>query len=338
MSKSHQVTHSGLHSRWQSAALAALLAVTPLSAALPAAAAERPVTLGNGPDTLFATLTRPDAVPSTHRPAVLLIAGSGPTDRDGNSALPGVQPATLKLLAQALEAEGYVSLRFDKRGIAASRAAGTDETKLRLDTYVDDAVAWTRQLASEPGVACVVILGHSEGALIGALASAKVPVCGLISVAGAGRPFDVVVDSQIRAQGASEDVLKQVDAVWTELKAGRVVPQIPATHPLFRPSVQPYLSSVLAHPPTDAIAAVSAPVLVLQGQTDLQVTEEDARRLVAAARPGTTLILLPGVNHVLKTAPADRTGNIATYADPTRPLAPAVMPAILTFLKHVTPK
>jgi len=95
---------------------------------------------------------------------------------------------------------------------------------------------------------------------------------------------------------------------------------------------------VLAHPPTDAIAAVSAPVLVLQGQTDLQVTEEDARRLVAAARPGTTLILLPGVNHVLKTAPADRTGNIATYADPTRPLAPAVMPAILTFLKHVTPK
>jgi pimeloyl-ACP methyl ester carboxylesterase len=298
-------------------------------------AVDRPVTIGSGQATLFATVTRPETVPSPRRPGVLLIAGSGPTDRDGNSNLPGVQPATLKLIAQALESEGYVSLRFDKRGIAASRAAGADEATLRLDTYVDDAVAWTKALAAEPGVSCVVILGHSEGALIGALASAKAPVCGLISVAGAGRPFDAVVDAQIRAQGASEDVLKQVDAIWTELKAGRTVPQMPATHPLFRPSVQPYLSSVLAHPPTDAIAAVSAPILVMQGQTDLQVTEEDARRLVAAAGPTATLALLPGVNHVLKTAPADRTANVATYADPARPLDPAVLPAILTFLKHV---
>ena len=95
---------------------------------------------------------------------------------------------------------------------------------------------------------------------------------------------------------------------------------------------------MLAHPPTDAIAAVTAPVLILQGQTDLQVTEEDARHLAAAARRGTTLVLLPGVNHVLKTAPADRAGNVATYADPARPLDPAVMPAILTFLKQMTPK
>ena len=312
--------------------LALLSAVAPV----PAAAADHPVTLGSGPDTLFATLSRPEPAPPGARPAVLLIAGSGPTDRDGNSTLPGVQPATLKLIAQALESAGYVSLRFDKRGIAASRAAGADESKLRLDTYVDDAVAWTKRLGSEPGVSCVVILGHSEGALIGALASARTPVCGLISVSGPGRPFDVVVDAQIHAQGASADVLKQVDAVWSELKAGRTVPQIPATHPLFRPSVQPYLTSVLAHPPTEAIAAVSAPVLILQGQTDLQVTEEDARNM-AAARPGARLVLLPGVNHVLKTAPADRAGNLATYADPTRPLDPAVMPAILAFLKQAAP-
>ena len=332
------MTHCRPRSGWRWAILSVLLAVTQGLAPRPALATERPVTLGTGSDTLYATLSRPDAAPPTRRPAVLLIAGSGPTDRDGNSTLPGVQPATLKQIAQALENAGNVSLRFDKRGIAASRAAGPDETKLRLDTYVDDAVAWTRVLAAEPGVGCVVILGHSEGALIGALAAAKSSVCGLISIAGAGRPFDVVVDAQIRAQGASEDVLKQVDAVWAELKAGRTVPQIPASNPLFRPSVQPYLSSVLAHPPTDAIAAVTAPVLVLQGQTDLQVTEEDARHLAAAARRGTTLVLLPGVNHVLKTAPADRAGNVATYADPARPLDPAVMPAILTFLKQMTPK
>jgi uncharacterized protein len=320
--------------RWP-AALAAVCAAV-LFTVGPAAAAEQPVVLGEGTAALQGTLDAPEGCGSARRPGVLLIAGSGPTDRNGDSALPGVRPATLKLIAQALEKECYPSLRYDKRGIAASRPAGLDESQLRLDSYVDDAVAWARRLAAVPGVSCVVILGHSEGALVGALAAARTPVCGLISIAGAGRPFDEVVDAQIRAQGAGDDTLRQVDAVWTELKAGRLVPSIPATNPLFRPSVQPYLMSVLAHPPADAISKVSAPVMVMQGQTDLQTTEEDARRL-AAARPGATLVLLPGVNHVLKTAPADRAANISTYADPDRPLDPAVAPTLLGFLKRIAP-
>ena len=320
--------------------LAALCAVTLLTllTMLPGAAAatEQSVTVGEGTAALQGTLVTPDGCSPPRRPGVLLIAGSGPTDRNGDSTVPGVRPATLKLIAQDLEKACYPSLRYDKRGIAASRPAGLDESRLRLDDYVDDAVAWAKRLAAAPGVSCVVIAGHSEGALIGALAAARTPVCGLVSIAGAGRPFDEVVDAQIRSQGADDATMRQVDAVWAELKAGRLVPAIPATNPLFRPSVQPYLMSLLAHPPGDAISKVSAPVLVLQGQTDLQTTEEDAHRL-AAARPGAALTLLPGVNHVLKTAPADRAANISTYADPDRPLAPAVMPALLGFLKRIAP-
>jgi uncharacterized protein len=77
---------------------------------------------------------------------------------------------------------------------------------------------------------------------------------------------------------------------------------------------------------------VKAPVLIVQGENDLQVSVEDAR-LLAAAKPDARLVIVPGMNHVLKAAPADRAGNLAAYAEPDRPLAPGLMGAILGFVK-----
>jgi uncharacterized protein len=294
-----------------------------------ASAADRDVTIGEGK--LHGTLTLPDAGGPV--PAVLIIAGSGPTDRDGNSAVPGVKPATLKLIAEGLAKAGIASLRFDKRGIAASAGAMVSEPDLRFSTYVDDAVAWAGFLRAQPQVRCVIILGHSEGALIGALAAAKTKVCGYISIAGAGFPAGETLKQQFKDRHTPDAAMQTITAIIDRLEKGELVADTPAPMAaLFRPSVQPYLISWFAIDPARAIAGVQAPVLLMQGTTDVQVSVADVQRLAKGA-PAAKLMILDGVNHVLKPAPADFRANLATYADPTLPLAPSVLPAIIAFVQ-----
>ena len=285
------------------------------------------VTVDGGKAPLHGALLTPEG--PRQRAAVLVIAGSGPTDRNSNSSVAGVQPNTFGLLADALAARGIETLRFDKRGIAASAAAAPSEADLRFTTYVDDAANWAKFLALQPGVGCVVILGHSEGALIGAMVAQRVPVCGLISISGAGRPADQVILEQVSATAPPETVA-QVKDILARLKAGQRVPNAPIPA-LFRDSVQPYMISWLPIDPAAEIAKVRAPMLILQGTTDLQVGIADAHRL-AAAQPHATLILLEGANHVLKSAPLERIANIASYANPAMPLAPGVVEDVADFV------
>ena len=291
---------------------------------------EQEVTVDGGAAPLYGSLLTPnEARPG---PAVLLIAGSGPTDRDGDSTMPGVRPANLKLIAQGLAGAGVTSLRYDKRAIGKSAPAALNEADLRFATAVDDAVLFARLLKRQPQVTCVILLGHSEGALIAALAAQKIATCGVIEVSGAGRPLGVVLRQQLAAQKLPPPLMAQIETALSELEHGRQVANIPGLEALFRPSVQPYLISQLTIDPAKALAAVKAPVLILQGDNDLQVSVQDAR-LLAAARPDARLVIVPGMNHVLKSAPTDRAGNLATYADPGRPLAPGVMEAILAFVR-----
>ena len=307
---------------WVAGFLTAVLA----SAAI-AAPADVEVTIDGGKAPLHGALLAPDG--PRQRAALLMIAGSGPTDRNSNSAIASVQPNTFGLLANALAARGIETLRFDKRGVAASAPAMVAEADTRFTNLVDDAANWAKFLAARPGVGCVVVLGHSEGALIGAMVAERVPVCGLISISGAGRPADQVILEQISAQ-APPPVVEQVKGVLAELKAGRLVPNAPIPA-LFRASVQPYMISWLPIDPAAEIARVRAPVLILQGTTDLQVSVADSR-LLAAAQPKARLILLDGANHVLKTAPLERTANLAAYADPARPLVPGLVDDVVDFV------
>lgn len=291
---------------------------------------EESVSLPAGEAMLHGTLTQPSR-PSAGAPAVLLIAGSGPTDRDGNSAL-GVRAATLKLLAHGLAERGIASLRYDKRGIADSAAAAPAESELRFATYVQDATLWAKTLKARTGARCVVLAGHSEGALVAALAApGSSDICGVVSISGAGRPAGVVLREQLTA-GLPDAMRPAALRVLSELEAGRTVADPPpALAALFRPSVQPYLISWLPLDPVAALKAAGKPTLVLQGAADIQIPESDAR-LLAGALPGAKLTILPGVNHVLKVAPAERAANAATYADPTLALAPGVVGAVAGFV------
>ena len=289
--------------------------------------APQAIILATPTGTLAGTLMRAGKI------AALIIAGSGPTDRDGNSVL-NLRSNAYKLLAEGLAAEGISTLRYDKRGVGASQAALTAEKDLRFETYVDDARAWSHELAVRSGVERVWLIGHSEGALIAEKVAEHNPeIGGLILISGAGRRAADVLREQLKT--SLPDSLKQqaFDALL-ELESGRTIASPPPPLlGLFRPSVQPYLISWLSLDPAAILATLKQPVFILQGDTDLQVSVEDAGRL-AAARVDTHLAILNGVNHVLKVAPLERAANMATYNDPELPLAPGVLDTVLHWIKE----
>jgi len=292
-----------------------------------ASVVEREVSIKTASGVLWGTLALAGETPAG--PAAIIIPGSGPTNRDGNG--PGIQPNTLKLLSENLAGRGIASIRIDKRGVGASIAAMGSEADLRFQTYADDAKAWAKELRARTGAQCVWLIGHSEGALVGEVAAQENgDICGLVLVAGAGRKAGDLLRTQLGV--ALPDPLKpEAFADIAELEAGRTVAASPQLMALFRPSVQPYLMSWLPLDPAAILAGLKPPVLIVQGENDIQVSLEDARTL-ARARPDAKLAILPGVNHVLKVAPADRAANIAAYSDPNLPLAPGVGEIVADFI------
>jgi len=268
-------------------------------------------------------------------PVVLIIPGSGPTDRDGNSKL-GVTAAPYRLLAEGLAQRRISSARIDKRGMFGSKGAVANANKVTIADYAADARAWVASVRKATSAQCIWLLGHSEGGLI-ALATAQEPagICGVITVSSPGRRLGDIMREQLRANPANAPILDVAIDTLSKVEAGQAVDSstLPAPlQPLFYNDVQPFLRDLLSHDPARLAAALRVPLLIVQGDRDIQVTVEDAKAL-AAAQPKARLAILPGVNHVLKVpAGDDRTANLATYADPTLPVPASVVNAIAGFV------
>ncbi|ADJ22057.1 alpha/beta hydrolase fold protein [Hyphomicrobium denitrificans ATCC 51888] len=262
---------------------------------------------------------------------VLILAGSGPVDRDGN--LPGLRNDGLKLLARGLAERGIASLRIDKRGIGQSRTAAMREEDLRIQTYVDDAIGWMALLRARQDTGPIFILGHSEGALIATLAAQRVDVAGVILVAGAGEPAAALIGRQLSDAGVPEHLQTESKRISQSLARGVAVADVPLElTALYRASVQPYLMSWLQLDPATELARVKAPALIVQGTHDLQIRVEDAQRL-AAGQPNSKLVSIEAMNHVLREAPKERAANLAIYGAFDQPLAPELVPAIASFIE-----
>ena len=265
-------------------------------------------------------------------PIVIIHAGSGPTDRDGNSALAPGKNDSLKMLAIGLAQNGIASLRYDKRGVAKSAAAAVAEENLRFDNYVDDLASWVKKLRTDNRFSYITIAGHSEGSLIGMIAAANAKADGFISIAGIARSGGDVLRTQLKP--------KLPDSLWQEsertlmsLEAGKTVSDPPAAlAALYRPSVQPYLISWLSKRPMTEIAKLTVPILILQGTTDIQVAVSEAELLKRAA-PKSELVILTGMNHVLKSVEVDPIKNIASYSDPILPLHAELVSRVVKFVK-----
>ena len=262
---------------------------------------------------------------------VLIIPGSGPTDRDGNTAgLPG-RNNSLKYLAESLLQSGTPSLRIDKRGIGKSFGAAPQERDLRFESYVYDVIEWIRHLRAE-GYGQVFVLGHSEGALVGLLAAQQEGVDGYISVAGTARPASKLILEQLRSK-LPADLLTQAESILDQLDKGHQVRDTPAAlNALFRSSVQPYLISWTKYDPAQEIAKVASPVLIIQGSTDIQVSISDAEML-HKHKLGSELSLIEGMNHVLKSVGPDLQEQVASYSDPKLPLHEKITTAISDFIE-----
>ncbi|MCR3955806.1 MAG: lysophospholipase [Gudongella sp.] len=254
--------------------------------------------------------------------------GSGPTDRNGNSAIAG-DNNSLRMLAEDLAEAGIASLRFDKRGIAKSMSLIESEEDLVFEDYVNDMIMWIEKVDLEERFSQIYLIGHSEGALISAAAAAQKEVAGFVSLAGVGEKASDTLRRQLSAQ--PEEITAMTDPIITELEQGRLVENVPdVLQSLFRDSIQPYLISWFKYDPTEVYGEISSPVMVIQGDNDVQVTVNDAMILSQAA--GIKPVLISGMNHILKDAPRDMEGNLETYSDPDLELHPDLMPEIIQFI------
>ena len=267
-------------------------------------------------------------------PVMLIIPGSGPTDLNGNNPL-GVEANTYKLLAEALAERRISTVRVDKRGMFSSADAG-DPNLVTLEIYAEDYSNWVNTIRDETGAECVYVLGHSEGALM-ASAAAKINqhICGLILVSGAGRPLGDILRDQLKANPANFFILKEAFAAIEQLEAGERVEtkgMNKALMPLFAGPVQDFLISIITVDPSKVAAQADTRTLIVQGETDIQTSVADAELLANAT--GGELVLVEGVNHVLKSAPLNRSKNMKTYSDPHLPISEEVVNAISIFIKR----
>lgn len=288
----------------------------------PVPATSAPAQLTTLTGTLHGTWMTPEGCPPF--PTVVFHVGSGPTNRDGNStSVPGTNDAHLRL-AQALQASGIASLRYDKRGVAQSIDAVAREEDLTIEVYVQDLVEWINILHSESTISSIAVFGHSEGALIGMSAVRRSEVDAFISAAGPGRPVAEILREQV-AKTVGPELLGEFDRIVSELRDGRTVGDVPdELAPLFRESVQPYLMSMMFQDPTDLIGSLAIPATVIGGGMDVQVPITDAQRL-AEAQPDAALYILETMTHELKDG---SWGARAAREDPAVPLADGLVEII----------
>ena len=260
-------------------------------------------------------------------PLAILIAGSGPTNRDGNQA--HLKNNSLKYLAEGLAEKEISVFRYDKRIIAQMNKGTVQEDKLTFEDGVNDALLVVNYFKKK--YKNIIIIGHSEGALIGILVAQKTPVSKLISLSGAGSNSAALIEEQIKKN--APQLKEEAQKVLNLLKKGEQVDNIsPYLAPVFRKSVQPYLISWFKYDPTKEITKMKIPVFIIQGTNDLQVERKEAQ-LLKEAQPKAQLLFVEGMNHILKEVKTIEE-NQQSYLNPDIPTSPKLIEAIAQFIKN----
>jgi len=275
---------------------------------------------------VYGTLLKPKTSTNT---LVVIIGDSGPTDRNGNQQMQ--QNNALKMLAQGLAQEDIASFRYDKRILTLLKQQALQEEKLRFDDFIEDAENAINHFAKKEAYKNIYGLGHSQGALVGMIAAQQTEVSGFISLAGAGQSMDQLIVNQI---GLQMPKLKDetMQALATLKEKGKVKDFNPALTSILRPSVQPFMASWMQYNPTEEIKKIEVPVLILNGDKDLQVATQEAQILKEAV-PDAQFEIIKNMNHVLKTVTGGDLENSKTYNNTTLPLTETLVPTITQFIQ-----
>lgn len=260
------------------------------------------------------TLVRPDA--PGPRPALVLMAGSGPTDRNWNNPLLPGDNGSAKLLAEALAKRGLVVLRFDKAGVGANKASLEGAT---FDIYRDEGVAALALLRARPDVAKdrLYLAGHSEGGMhaIRVALQEGTAIGGLLLLSASGRSMTALILSQLEPQlrtalPASADAeLTAIKTAFSDFVAGKPVDatkvsKIPQLQQLVQAIVNPATASLsrsmVGWDPLPELAKVGLHILVYNGGRDIQVSPELDAKVLARANPQAELVIVETADHVLK--------------------------------------
>lgn len=262
-------------------------------------------------------------------PLVIMIQGSGPTDRNGNQSF--LQNNSLKKLAQELAEEGIASFRFDKRILKMSQN-NIKEEEMRFDDFITDVNSVLAHFENSQLFGKTVVLGHSQGSLIGMLA-AKDKADALVSIAGAAQPIDSIIIDQVALQ--MPGLKENVEQTFAELRqTGSSQSYNPILESIFRPTVQPFILSWMKYNPKEEITELDMPVLLINGNKDLQVLPAEAEAL-KAAYPDAELLILDKMNHVLRKIEGSQLENSKSYNEPNLPLHPELVPAISDFIRNL---
>ncbi len=269
-------------------------------------------------------------VPDQTNPQLLaiIIAGSGPTTRDGNQQM--MENNNLKLLAEGLYSDNIATFRYDKRIVKMMKLGRVDEAKINFDDFVTDANAVLKKFENDKRFSKIYIIGHSQGSLIGMLA-AQNGIDGFISIAGAGQSIDGVVVDQLEKQapGLKDNARQAFDEMR---ETGRTSNYSDGLSSIFRPSLQPFMNSWMKYNPQIEIAKLKIPVLIVNGTKDLQVQISEAE-LLQKAKPDAEYLIIENMNHVFKEVEGNDMENYKTYNKFDLQVIPQLISAVSEFIK-----
>ena len=260
-------------------------------------------------------------------PMAIIIGGSGPTDRNGNQQM--INNNSLKFLAEGLSAQGIATFRYDKRILKQMKDRTLNEESISFDEFIDDARAVVDYFKRANAFSKIIVIGHSQGSLVGMLASQN-GADGFVSLAGAGQFIDDVIVDQLEQQapGLMDNARKAFD----DMRANGIATNYsPGLASIFRKQIQPFMLTWMKYNPKAEIAKLEVPVLIINGEKDLQVQVSEAQKL-KTAKPDADLEIIPEMNHILKRIEGDDIENSKSYNEPRRPVMPELIDLISDFI------
>lgn len=259
---------------------------------------------------------------NTYIPLVVLVAGSGPTDRDGNNYnVPG-KTNVLKLLAEGLADRGIASFRYDKRGSGQAYRYESHEQQVSFTRHASDLVAILEKLQKEVGVSRLVVAAMNEGAWISALAINKASRQGIlvdgfaVLDASGKKPLDILRDN---LSELDETLRQEAEGIVQALLEGSSYKEPSETlRDFFSPQKREWLESWLSMDPAREIAAIKAPLILVRGEMDEQVPEDEFQ-LLMTLRPNAVARVIPGMNYMLKKVSTVEE-NYDSFTNPNYPI------------------